>query len=175
MKHFLRTYALGLLTATLIIGIYYFYLAEQDIVIEKIEMTESEMIETLESAGFYIFKTDPTKTNETEPTLEDDQTISDQLDSNLDDDDLDPTDVDQVETGNNDQTSNQSFILTIEPGMTVTQVAEFLVANEMIADRNELASYLVDNNYGTNIQIGEFELNQDMTLAEIVELIARRN
>ncbi|GAA4070727.1 hypothetical protein [Amphibacillus indicireducens] len=175
MKHFLRTYALGLLTATLIIGIYYFYLAEQDIVIEKIEMTESEMIETLESAGFYIFKTDPTKTNETEPTLEDDQTISDQLDSNLDDDDLDPTDVDQVETGNNDQTSNQSFILTIEPGMTVTQVAEFLVANEMIADRNELARYLVDNNYGTNIQIGEFELNHDMTLAEIVELIARQN
>src|SRR5699024_6639975 len=108
MKHFLRTYALGLLTATLIIGIYYFYLAEQDIVIEKIEMTESEMIETLESAGFYIFKTDPTKTNETEPTLEDDQTISDQLDSNLDDDDLDPTDVDQVETENNDQTPNQS-------------------------------------------------------------------
>lgn len=174
MKHLLRTYALGLLTATLIIGCYYFYFAEQDTVNEKIEMTESEMIDTLKSAGFYIFETDPTETKK------DDQPIDNQVDSESDHDDSNQVDDDQVGAENNDEIINQSesthsFILTIEPGMTVTQVAEYLVAAEMIVDRNELASYLVDNNYGTNIQIGQFELNRDMTLAEIVELIAKQN
>lgn len=174
MKYFLRTYALGLLTATLIIGYYYFYIAEQDIVIEKIAMTESEMIDTLKSAGFYIFETDPTETNE------DDQPIDNQVDSESDHDDSNQVDDDHVGAENNDEIINQSesthsFILTIEPGMTITQVADYLVAAGMINNRDELARYLDENNYGTNIQIGEFELNRKMTLAEIVELIAKQN
>lgn len=184
MKHFLRTYALGLLTATLIIGIYYFYFAEQEVLVKKIEMTETEMVSSLKDAGYYIYETEPEiavpdevlpndndsdtaeqPEQEPENDEQDDASDNSELPAQTTDDD------DAIESENNDD----SFVLTIEAGMTISQVADYLIVANIIDNRNEFASYLVEHNYGTNIQIGQFELNRDMSLAEIAKIIARQN
>ena len=182
MKHFLRTYALGLLTATLIIGIYYFYFVDQEVLIEKIEMTEAEMVSSLEDAGYYIYETEP-EIAAPDEVLPNDGDTADQPEQEPENDEQDdasdsselPDQTTDDDDANEPENNDDSFVLTIESGMTISQVADYLIVASIIDNRDEFASYLAEHNYGTNIQIGQFELNRDMTLAEIAEIIARQN
>ncbi len=173
MKQFLRTYALGLITASLIMGIYvqFFYQEEVEVIVEPITMTESEMIKTLEDSGYFIYETEPT--NIDSDLTDDKQDLS--VDENVTVDEGEAED--NLATNNESDESNDdsSFTLIIEPGMTITQVSDYLIAANIIDSRNELANYLINNNYGNNIQIGEFELSRNMTIEEVVDIIAKQN
>ena len=59
MKQLLRVYALGLLTATLICGVYYLFVYEPEIQTVTEDMSENDMIATLEASGHYIYEDDP--------------------------------------------------------------------------------------------------------------------
>jgi len=171
MKHFLRVYALGLLTATLVFTIYYLFFNEPEIQFVEEELSEAEMITTLEAFGYYIYEDDPLESideEEIESTQPEQDEVNDEIPEVNDENEI----VDSVDEN---ELSNDSFILTIEEGMTITEVADILILEEIIEDRDELANYLIENDYGTNIQIGEFELTKDMSLAEVVETIARTN
>lgn len=171
MKHFLRVYALGLLTATLVFTIYYLFFYEPEIQFIEEELSESEMITALEAFGYYIYEDNPLE------SIDEEDSESTQLDQDEDNDEItEVDDTNEIENSvDENELSNDSFILIIEEGMTITEVADILILEEIIEDRDELANYLIENDYGTNIQIGEFELTEDMSLAEVVETIARTN
>ncbi|MBM7542399.1 hypothetical protein [Amphibacillus cookii] len=153
MKHTLRTFALGLLTATLVIG-YQYYLEDDEPEVIEVDMSEQEMIDALETAGYYIADSEPIVQEDIAP--EDDQVEEDN-----------ETDED---TNANDESNH--FILTIESGMTISQVADYLIVANLIDSRSEFTDYLSEHGYGNNIQVGQFELSRDMTLEEVVETIA---
>ncbi|MCZ0704055.1 hypothetical protein J2T56_002297 [Natronobacillus azotifigens] len=177
MKQVLRAFALGLITATLLLGV--IYLLEDEVEPEIIETTLSneEMIQQLEQEGYSI----------SEESMYDDSIYEDSAtDADIDQDNIsdenhenEDTSTDEDEstytTDDHEQDNNNVYILTIEPGMTVSQVAEYLVAAGIIENRTEFIDYLAVNNYGTNIQVGQFELIRTMSLAEVAELIANRN
>lgn len=170
MKQLLRTYALGLLTATAIIGIYYFYVMDNDPNSVETDLTEAEMVSSLETAGYYIYETDPVISTIADREIEDDLAEDDQTEDQNSDAEI------TEENGQDDQVNDHnSFILTIEPGMTISQVADYLMIANLIESRGEFTSYLVDNNYGTNIQVGQFELNREMSLDEVVDTIANQS
>ncbi|WP_017472582.1 hypothetical protein [Amphibacillus jilinensis] len=156
MKHTLRTFALGLLTATLVIG-YQYYLEDEEPEVIETDMSEQEMINALETAGYYIAESEPNLQEDI--ASEDDQVEEDEEDNETNED-----------TNANDESNH--FILTIESGMTISQVADYLIVASLIDSRSEFTDYLSEHGYGNNIQVGQFELSRDMTLEEVVETIA---
>lgn len=183
MKHLLRSFALGLLTATSIIGIYYYFIYEQEIPEDTARLSEAEMIVELEAAGYYIYEDDPLE-DVTVPALSDDDLEepidgfeTDEDDTESADEEPDLEDEDEDETGDPDlgNSDHEVILITIEPGMSISTVSDMLVDENLIDNRDDFINYLSENNYGTNIQIGEFELNQNLTLAEVVDIVARQN
>ncbi|WP_440895855.1 hypothetical protein ACS127_15090 [Amphibacillus sp. Q70] len=170
MKQLLRTYALGLLTATAIIGIYYFYFMDNEPNSIEVDMTEAEMVSSLETAGYYIYETDPIISSPVDQEIEDDSAEDEQAEDENND-----TDISEENSRSDEANDHNSFILTIEPGMTISQVADYLMIANLIESRSEFTSYLADNDYGTNIQVGQFELNREMSLDEVVDTIANQN
>lgn len=62
-------------------------------------------------------------------------------------------------------------ILTIEQGSTSTSVANKLVRAGIIKNKNELEHYLSQNKLSGRIQIGEYEVDSSMDIAQIAKLI----
>src|SRR5690625_6802328 len=82
MKHFLRVYALGLLTATLVFTIYYLFFNEPEIQFVEEELSEAEMITTLEAFGYYIYEDDPLESideEEIESTQPEQDEVNDEI------------------------------------------------------------------------------------------------
>lgn len=165
MKQILRSYALGLLTSTTIIGVYFFYFMNEEPNIVQVAMTEADMISSLEASGYYVYETDPIVNH----------TIGQEPEEELTEDKNSESDTTEKDDEDNKGNDHDSFVLTIEPGMTISQVADYLMIANLIESKSEFTSYLIDNNYGTNIQVGQFELNREMSLDEVVETIANQS
>ncbi|SEN55067.1 hypothetical protein SAMN04488134_101334 [Amphibacillus marinus] len=163
MKHILRAFSFGLLTATALLAGYYFFFETTENVTATSEPTEAEMIAQLETLGYYISETDPAinqdATGQPEPETEPEQ------------DDEEP----EVDTPEQAVVTNDQFVLTILPGTTISQVADYLMLAGLIKSRSEFTDYLDDNNYGHNIQIGQFDLDRSMSLDEVVDTIANQS
>ncbi|MGM0523084.1 MAG: hypothetical protein ACQER2_03450 [Bacillota bacterium] len=178
MKQTLRAFSLGMLVTTLIFSTHFFFFNE-DTAPTTVSPSDSEMIKTLEDSGYSIY-TDEELARYIEEQLAE-QIITEENQDN-ETDESEPSSTPEVEptredTSKNDQEADNdtsSFILTIEPGMTITEVSNYLIIANLIESREQFVDYLSDNGYATNIQVGSFELNRDMTLAEVVEVIANK-
>lgn len=148
MKQILRLYGLGLFTATIIIGIYYFYFEDHKTEVIHIEMTEDEMITHLESAGYSIYESEP---------------------KSIDQSDDQNTIPEQESTDNLKDTEH--FTLIIEPGMIASTIGADLLQANIILSEMEFIDYLVENHYEKSIQVGQYELTSDMTIPDIIEII----
>ncbi len=177
MKQTLRAFSLGMLVTTLIFSVHFFFFNEE-ITPTTVSPSDAEMIETLEGSGYSIY-TDEELARFIEEQLAEQE---ENQDNETDRDESAPSSTPEVEptpeaTSENDQESandTSAFILTIEPGMTITEVSNYLIIANLIESREQFVNYLSDNGYATNIQVGSFELNRDMTLAEVVEVIANK-
>ncbi|WP_182199582.1 endolytic transglycosylase MltG [Paraliobacillus salinarum] len=158
MKQIIRAFASGLLLASVIIGIIYFL--ETDAKEENKPETISieEMKQTLESEGYTV---------STEESKE--KTNEKNADTNKQPQENDKT------TGNKESKEIRIYTLTIESGMTISEVSDALAEAKIIKDSTSFVSYLQDNGYGTAIQIGKFELTDRMTLEQIARTIANKN
>ncbi|GGM31525.1 hypothetical protein GCM10011351_17110 [Paraliobacillus quinghaiensis] len=169
MKQIVRAFALGILTATVLLGVIYFFDNDNDDVVGEQNTAENnvmdleEMIEELEMNGYYVSTEEPTD----EQDLTETETQKESTENESENESGSDTDT--------ETTAPETFNLTIESGMTISQVAESLENANIIEDREVFITYLNDNDYGTNIQIGEFELNSEMTLQEIADTIANQN
>lgn len=155
MKQPIRHFALGILTATIVLAFQYIYFnTEDDVKLEKSEPSEQDMIDALEQLGYFVSLEEPIYNESTEATS------------------------DNEADSENDQGTRSAaiyqFTLTIRPGMTITQVADFLIMANLIDSHEQFADYLAEHGYDRNIQIGQFQLASDMALDEIVETIAVR-
>lgn len=161
MKPILRAFSLGLFIATLLLAISYVYDDTQDPEIIEKRLTTEEKIAELENEGYFIYDYNPY------------ESINDTKEQAIEETD----DQDEVANGaNDDQVGNEhdenTYTLVINPGMTVSQVAEYLVAAGIIDHRNQLTDYLTEHRFGNNIQVGSFELDRGMDLEDVVQLIA---
>lgn len=64
-------------------------------------------------------------------------------------------------------------VLIIRANMTSTEISSSLEQTGIIKNQKDLDNYLIDNNLTTRIQIGTYNLNSSMTLAEIANLITK--
>lgn len=64
-------------------------------------------------------------------------------------------------------------VLMIRENMTSTDISSTLEQAGVIKNRRDLDDYLIDNELSKRIQIGTYNLNSSMTLAEIADLITK--
>lgn len=150
MKQSIRTFALGILCATLLLGVTY-YLTDASETAN--EISQAETITKLEQDGYVVSNTGTDYQNSNEnPEMEQ------------------PSD--QETSNQNGSEESFTYTLTIEAGMSPKEIIEKLYNANIIEDEQEFAQYLNENNYRTSIQIGEFEVSSDMTNEEVAETIA---
>lgn len=79
----------------------------------------------------------------------------------------------QEEQPDKDESSIIHFTLEIESGMNSEQISSILEQIKIIDDANNFEQYLTDHHYNTKVQIGNFELNSEMTYEEISKIITK--
>lgn len=157
MKLILRVFSLGILTATIIFGSIYYIEADAPNQTVIQELSTEEMITKLENQGYFITDEQENSSEASKESLNTDNTQEE---------------INEKET---EEVKPRTYTLTIKSGMTISEISEYLIAANIIENRDTFASYLIENNYGTSIQIGQYELHTDMSTEEIAKIITKQN
>lgn len=83
------------------------------------------------------------------------------------------TQEDNIDDADNPTETIVKTILTIEPGMNSTTIAESLKSNGIIDSSGAFELYLAVNNLSGKIQIGQYELDSAMTLEDVAAIITK--
>lgn len=157
MRQSIRSFALGLLTATALLAFTYFNIDSDK---EKIDSTESAK-EQLAAEGYHVLSEDEYKElKEKQETTETSTNVNEEEKS-------------EEETSSEEKDEVSTYTLTIEPGMYSSTISEKLFEAGIIDSETDFSNFLEDEGYSTLIQIGEYELHSDMTQQEIAETITR--
>ncbi|MGX1453593.1 cell division protein YceG involved in septum cleavage [Cytobacillus horneckiae] len=73
----------------------------------------------------------------------------------------------------NNEPKMAKHALTIETGMLPSDLAKQLLEKNIIEDADKFASYLDEYGYSKKLQVGTFEVNNEMSFKEIAELISK--
>lgn len=65
------------------------------------------------------------------------------------------------------------FILEIKSGMSTEEISSRLKQAKIINDQKDFEQYLIDSGYHKKVQIGTFELNNEMNHEEIAKIITK--
>ncbi|KAB8128432.1 endolytic transglycosylase MltG [Gracilibacillus oryzae] len=156
MKQIVRAFSLGLLTASLIIGIVYYLAEDRQKDNETVEDGKDILTEAQEQ-GYFIYDTDMEEkiaALETEiANLSEDQTA---------DQNSDTADKEVV-----------NFMFRIDQGMKLPQIVDQLEQYNLIDNRNDFITYLEENQLTRLIQPGEFLINNQMSVEEIAAHITK--
>lgn len=156
MRHWIQAFSLGLLTATAIIGITYFYFDEPKTVQTK-EMTstkpisQQEMKNQLSQEGYHILSS------------EEFQALTDSSSSESED----PSKKEKKEV-------IVKYTIDIAKGMNSLEVSQLLKKRKIIDDVKKFNRYLEVNGYDHKIILGEVNLDSTMSKKEIAEAISKK-
>ncbi|MGV3464836.1 MAG: endolytic transglycosylase MltG [Heyndrickxia sp.] len=78
-----------------------------------------------------------------------------------------------VKTKENPKQILDKYHLSITSGMTPDKIGTRLKTGGIIKDSKKFVQYLIDHNYHSKIQVGEYELNNTMSFAEIAKTITK--
>ncbi|SER21232.1 endolytic transglycosylase MltG [Piscibacillus halophilus] len=155
MRSIIQSFSIGLLTATLIIGYIYWQVdatSNEELAGSEITITDDDVTQHLEEQGLIAVKND-----DYENLIREKQ----QLETKLD------------ELNNETDQSGDSKVLNIESGMTLGDIASELDRLNIIDDVQSFSQYMEEQGYSREIQLGEYEINTDMSYEEIASLITR--
>lgn len=157
-----RAFAFGIIVSVLIISTYFFIVKKEPA--EEV-LTEKTAKQLLEVKGYYVLtdeehasllEKEQTETKDTEPA---DET---ETESNIE------SETEQIE-----EPAAKTIILQISSGMKLDEIADTLEKFEIINSRDEFIAYMVENNYSTKLQLGDFEINAKMSHEEIAKIITK--
>lgn len=154
MKHVIRSFSLGLLTATALLAFSYYNTSNAN------EVTKEEAIATLEKEGFHVLSKQAYGELQKEG-----QKTSENID----------TSDESNETVPEDSSSNEVLVYTliISEGMLTSDISERLVEAGIIEDAQSFSSYLKEHDFSRSIQVGDYEVTSNMTFEEIANEITR--
>lgn len=184
MKQPLRYFSIGLLTASVILFVFYQFLGSKELTEEE---SIDEMIANIETEGFRVipeseyialsvFKheddkeqsdndedKDESKNKEKEIT----EQKKEKKESDKKDDKASEKEEDKKEK--KEKKKAESYTLTIKENMMPSTISELLAENKIIKDATKFSQFLEDEGYSPRVQIGKHKLNSDMSHREIAE------
>ncbi|MGN8645484.1 hypothetical protein ACTNEO_07380 [Gracilibacillus sp. HCP3S3_G5_1] len=158
MKQIIRSFSLGLLTAAVIIGVTYFIDKPEPVQTTALPSLD-ESIQEVENNGYYVFDEDlEAKIEAVEQELASLQMVNDQLEA----------------AAQAEEEATEEITISIESGMTMPEIIDLLNENGLISDQDEFITYLEENEMSGYIQTGEFTLQSDMAVEELVTILTRQ-
>ncbi|GAA0443294.1 hypothetical protein GCM10008983_20610 [Lentibacillus halophilus] len=162
MKQPIRFFALGLLTAGIImLAVFYF---SNDKPNNPARSTEA-LIQKIESNGYHVM----TESEYISASVRSDENNKNGTNAGNNQDD-NTNDKDSQE---NESKSNQTntYTLTIESGTASSTISNTLQEHNIIENADAFSTYMENEGYSKLVQLGTFELNSDMSHNEIAEAI----
>ncbi|GAB3051069.1 hypothetical protein [Virgibacillus ainsalahensis] len=176
MKQPVRSFAIGLFTAgmVMLIGIYFFETrennADQLSIDEMIPAIETEGYRVLTESEYISLSVNGGNDSEASNAMEKTEDTEEEPDENEDSED-ETVKENNSEDEQAEEDSVTTYMLDIVPGMDSSDISSILDENEIIDDTESFIQYLNEHDYSMYIQIGEFELSDDMSFYEIAEKI----
>lgn len=84
-----------------------------------------------------------------------------------------PKETAETETPEEQAPTAASMTLSIEVGMTSSEISEKLADAGIILNKVDMDNYLSDQGLAGRVQVGNYELNSSMSLKQIAETITR--
>ena len=183
MKQPIRFFSIGLFLASILLyGFYFFYGQSSS---SQAEMTVDELIEKVESEGYRVISEEDyvsyTFFKEQENVKEqNDEDTAKNKDKNKKEDkkkDKDKTKKDDNDKSSksDDEEKNEEEVIehtfTTSDGVVSQDIADILVENNIIDDRQAFLDFLENNDYSSYIQIGKFTVTSDMSFEDIAKVI----
>lgn len=196
MKQPIRYFSIGLLTASLLLLItYYFSKPKAEVPTISESETIDEMILTLEDEGYRVITESEyisfAVNNQSNQDQEDDEQEEkeekqekdeeeEKKDKNKDQDkdkkkkDKDKDKDNKEENEEEPEEEPTTFTLVIEEDMVPSTVSQILEDNNIIESATKFNEYLEDNDYSKYVQIGEFKLSSDMSMKEVAKALTNQ-
>src|SRR5690625_2956319 len=182
MRQPLRFFAVGLLVASILLYGYYFFFVSSNV--EETEMETDELIAQVEDEGYRVISEDEylsytfLKQQEEEEKKDDekdkketekDKSKEEDKDKEKDDKKEENEKEEDEQEDNNNEVKEHTF--TTSDNVVSQDVADELIDNGIIDDRQAFLDYLNDNDYSSYVQIGTFTVSSDMSFKELAEII----
>lgn len=188
MKQTIRSFALGLLVAGVIILATFYFTDDTRQASQK--LSTDEMIASIENEGYHVLSeseyisvsvnsgngkndesTEENKKSEedksTENNKDKNQQNNDKKDKN--DDDKKDNDSGDSKKKKSDKEKTITYTLKIKSGMAPSIISNKLAKNDIIDNADKFTEYMEDHNYTTKVQLGKFKFTSDMSHHEIAE------
>ncbi len=185
MRQPLRFFSIGLLVASILLYGYYFFFVSSKVT--ETELETDELIAQIEEKGYRVISEDDylsftfLKQQEEEKEAQTDQNDKNEADEDTDNGETEKTDKEDVkekELKKQDEKKEEDkekevkkHTFTTDENVVSQKVADVLLDNGIIDDKQAFQKYLDDNNYSSYIQIGTFTVSSDMSFKEIAEII----
>lgn len=181
MKLQIRFFAIGLLTAAILLFAFYFIIDETEATLDNVPV--EEMIEKVEENGYrvitedefisYSFYLEEKHQKESKEENSDKKSNDKNSKDKKDKDKNEKKDNDKNKTDDKDEKKDEvkKVSFTVKEGFVSNDIADILVENGIIDDSAKFVKYLEDNNYSPYIQLGTFEVTSDMSYKELAETI----
>lgn len=191
MKQPVRVFAIGLLTAGVImLGVYFF---SNGNIQTADNLSDEELVTLIEEKGYHVLSdseyialsvdeqgaTDSqTPQKEEQPTTKAKAAEKTNDKKNKDkqkeaDNKRENNDREDKEKDKEDKEKNKTYTLKIKSGMPSSDISDLLEENDIIDDASEFNKYLEKHNYSEKVQLGKFKVSSDMSLYEIAEAITK--
>lgn len=153
----LRGFASGLLIATIVLGSFY-YIEEKK---QDKPLTLAQLKAESKQLGYNLVRKEANSiqnhsSKDTNPTSDGQTNISEN----------------EKKTDTSSPKSN-TYKLIISPDMTSQDIGQELKKHEVINDASDFNQFLVENNFSTKLQIGEYVLTNDMSYTQIASIITK--
>ncbi|WP_096201267.1 endolytic transglycosylase MltG [Bacillus sp. FJAT-45350] len=165
----IRGFAIGLFIATsLFASIYFFGNGQTDAApyTEAPSLTEEEMTTMLENAGYIVLTEE--KYEEIAHHV-DEEPIEEQAEEIIEDEPM-QAEPEETQPETPSQQVYYSYV-NIQSGMSSSEVAGLLERANIIESRDEFLDYMRQQKLNQSIRVGEYELNSNMSIAEIAQRI----
>ena len=163
-KNGLRGFASGILFATSIIAGNYYFFDEKRHTAKEIEQSENEKIPFEELLQNHL---------ETNRLVVISSEEYEQLKSLQE---KGKKELEQVTSNQLSKTENQvhRYTLVVNEGMNGVEIAEKLKEANIIENEEEFVKYLMNQKLGYSLRVGTYELNNQMSFADIGKVITKR-
>lgn len=184
MKQPIRAFSVGLFTSGIILLIIFLFFGDTNKT--KSKLSDEEMTEALEDNGYHVL-TDSDyvslsvgQDEEQEGEKDNDQNEP-EADSNNDEDQDKNDDANEDEDANDDKDDNDkdesgeknTYSITIEEGMASSDIGADLEKHDIIDDAAKFNKFLHDEDFDLKVQIGTFDVSDDMDFDEIADAITK--
>lgn len=157
------SFAVGLLTASIVIGIVYLSSSNHQPKAEKAaSLTEEEMKEKLAAAGYLIHTEE-----------EWDEMVAPPASTNENEEKQDPPADSEVpvEKETTKEETVKKISITVSSGMTSGDIGKILVNENFIEDAYEFSSEVEKKGVANKLQLGTYEIDSTMSMNEIIAVL----